>query len=146
VATFDVGQVDGDEGRAFYQLELLVRDAGVRAQRPPGTLFGRDSAHVYVPVRRKAPGLNVIRLEPVRAATILHRGSYAGFDATQQKLEEWVAASGLTPTGDYRVVYLQFGAEEELRLPANYVVGSAAELLTELQVLLDGPPAGAGRS
>jgi DNA-binding transcriptional MerR regulator len=138
VATLNVDQADGNEGRAFYELERAVRDAGVRAARPPGTLFGDDSTEVYVPVRRKAPGLNVRRLPAVRAATMLHRGSYAGFASTERALNDWIAASGLVPTGEHRIVYLQFGAEEDLRLPANYVVNTDAELLTELQVLITG--------
>lgn len=134
VATMDTNRTDGDEGQAFYQLEVLIRDAGVRAQRPPGTLFDADRTEVYVPVKRAAPGLDVRRLTAARAATLLHRGSYASFASTERTLREWIARSGLEPTGGYRIVYLQFGAEEELRLPANYVVGSDAELLTELQV------------
>ena len=133
VATLDVSATDGDEGRAFYELERQIRDGGVRAHRPPGTLFG-DVIEVYVPVRRSAAGLNVRRLPAVQAATILHRGSYATFDATERNLREWVAASGLQPTGDHRIVYLQFGAEDDLRLPANYIVSTDAELLTELQI------------
>jgi effector-binding domain-containing protein len=108
----------------------------VRAGRPPGTLFTSVAVEVYVPVRRAARALSVRRLAPVRAATILHRGAYDGFDATQRTLEKWVGASGLTATGEYRVVYLQFGAEDDLRLPANYVVREDADLLTELQVLV----------
>jgi DNA-binding transcriptional MerR regulator len=138
VATFDVAATDGDEGRAFYELELVVRDAGVRAQRPPGTLFSPESVEVYVPVRRAAPTLNARRLEPMRAATILHHGSYATFDRTRRELDEWIAASGLQPTGDYRIVYLQFGAEEDLRLPAQYLVERSSDLVTELQVPVTG--------
>jgi len=134
VATLDVSATDGDEGRAFYELERQIRDLGVRAHRPPGTLFSQDVVEVYVPVRRSAPGLKVRRLPTVQAATLLHRGSYAAFDATERTLRDWVAASGLVPAGDHRIVYLQFGAENELRLPANYVVSSDAELLTELQI------------
>jgi DNA-binding transcriptional MerR regulator len=134
VATLDVGATDGDEGRAFYELERQIRDLGVRANRPPGTLFGEEVVEVYVPVRRNAAGLAVRRLPAVRAATLLHRGSYATFDATERALRDWVAGSGLDPAGGHRIVYLQFGAEDDLRLPANYVVSSDAELLTELQI------------
>ena len=136
VATLDVSATDGDEGRAFYELERQIRDLGVRANRPPGTLFGDLVVEVYVPVRRSAPGLSVRRLPAVRAATLLHRGSYATFDATEASLRDWVAASGLERLGGHRIVYLQFGAEDDLRLPANYVVSSDAELLTELQILV----------
>ena len=133
VATLDISQADGDEGRAFYQLERAVRDAGVRAPRPPGTLFG-ESVEVYVPVRRRAAGLDVRRLPPVRAATILHRGSYLTFEETERRLRQWIAAAGMAPTGGYRIVYLQFGAEDDLHLPGNLVVSSDDALLTELQV------------
>ena len=134
VATLDVAATDGDEGRAFYELESQIQMAGVRANRPPGTLFRDDAIEVYVPIRRAAPGLAVRRLAAVRAATLLHRGSYDGFDATEQLLREWVAAARLQPAGGHRIVYLQFGAEADLRLPANFVVRSDAELLTEIQI------------
>jgi len=133
VATLDVSATDGDEGRAFYELERQIRDLGVRANRPPGTLFG-ELVEVFVPVRRSGPGLSVRRLPPVQAATLLHRGSYATFDATERTLRDWVGASGLVPAGGHRIVYLQFGAEDDLGLPANYLVSSDAELLTELQI------------
>ena len=136
VATLDIGATGGDEGRAFYELELLVRDAGVRAARPPGTLFAPDRIEVYVPVRRAAPSLTVRRLPAERAAAILHRGDYETLNVTRATLDEWVDASGLSRTGAERIVYLQFGAEEDLRLPANYVVRTGAELLTELQVIV----------
>jgi DNA-binding transcriptional MerR regulator len=136
VATLDVSVTDGDEGRAFYELERRIQVAGVRANRPPGTLFGDDAVEVYVPVRRSAAGLDVRRLGAVRAATLLHRGSYDGFDATEQVLREWVAAAGLQPAGGQRIVYLQFGAEADLQLPENFVVRSAADLLTEIQIPL----------
>ena len=134
VATLNVAATDGDEGRAFYELERQIQAAGVRANRPPGTLFGDDTVEVYVPVRRGSPGLEVRRLGAVRAATLLHRGSYDGFGATERMLREWVAASGLRTAGGYRIVYLQFGAEADLRLPENFVVRSDADLLTEIQI------------
>jgi len=134
VATLDISAIGGDEGKAFYELERRIQAAGVRANRPPGTLFADDTVEVYVPVRRGASGLDVRRLPAVQAATLLHRGSYATFHTTERLLREWVNASGLRPLGEHRIVYLQFGAEEDLRLPANYVVNTAAELLTELQI------------
>jgi effector-binding domain-containing protein len=117
-------------------LERRIQIAGVRATRPPGTLFRADAIEVYVPVRRAAPGVEARRLAAVRAATLLHRGSYEGFDATEQVLREWIAAAGLQPAGGQRIVYLQFGAEADLRLPDNLVVRNDADLLTEIQVPL----------
>jgi DNA-binding transcriptional MerR regulator len=137
VATLDIAQAGADEGQAFYQLELAVRDAGIRAPRPPGTLIGDQRAVVFVPVRRAAAGLTVRRLPAIRAATILHRGSYGSLEETRALLDAWLAGSGLQRQSPERVLYLQFGAEADLRLPAAYVVSSAAELLTELQVPVD---------
>jgi hypothetical protein len=53
---------------------------------------------------------------------------------TRAALDSWIAASGLTALEPERIVYLQFGAEDDLRVPANYVVERDADLLTELQV------------
>jgi effector-binding domain-containing protein len=134
VATLDIDEVGGDEGGAFYELERRIRDAGVRAHRPPGTLIAHDVVEVYVPVRRSAPGLSVLRLPAVRAATILHHGSYETTAETRATLDSWIAAAGLTALEPERIVYLQFGAEDDLRVPASYVVERDADLLTELQV------------
>jgi hypothetical protein len=45
-----------------------------------------------------------------------------------------VAAAGLQPTGSLRIIYLQFGAEPELRLPRGYLVEDDADLVTEIQL------------
>jgi DNA-binding transcriptional MerR regulator len=137
VATLDVATVDGEVERAFYELELLIRDAGVRAPRPPGALLG-GSVEVFVPVRRAAPGLLVRRLPSVRAATILHHGSYAKMPATRRALDRWIAGSGLESGDPVRILYLQFGAEEDLQLPAQYLVDRSSDLVTEIQVPVSG--------
>ena len=134
VATLDVAELGGDEGKAFYVLESQVRDLGIRAPRPPGTLVDEDRAEVFVPIRRSAAALATRRLPAIRAATALHRGSYASFAATEAALDRWIAAAGLAPAGPRRVLYLQFGAEAELRLPAAYLVERPSELVTEVQV------------
>ena len=76
------------------------------------------------------------QLPAVRAATVLHRGSYAALEGTRGALLDWMASAGLVPAGTLRVLYLQFGAEEDLRLPSRYLVDRAADLVTELQVPL----------
>lgn len=141
VATLDVATVGGDVGRAFYELELRARDAGVRAARPPGALAYERSvspAHpaveVFVPVRRAGAGLDVRRLPAIRAATILHRGAYGTVGATRRALRAWLGAAGLEAGDPVRTLYLQFGAEEDLRLPAQFLVNQAVDLLTEIQV------------
>ena len=133
VATLDVSAAGGDIGTAFHALEAAVRDAGVRAPRPPGLIEGR-SAEVFVAVRRSAAGLATRRLPAVRAATILHAGGYEGLPATRRALSRWLGATGLEPSGPSRILYLQFGAEPDLRLPPQYLVARSADLVTELQV------------
>jgi effector-binding domain-containing protein len=70
----------------------------------------------------------------IRAATILHHGSYRTMSATQRALERWIFASGLRGLEPIRILYLQFGAESDLRLPRQYVVERADELVTEIQI------------
>ena len=136
VATLRASATGGDVGAAFYELESQVRDRHVRAGRPPGELTAAqpDDVEVYVPVTRVAPGLYVRRLPQIRAATILHRGSYETIDETRAVLESWVKAADLETGTPERIVYLQFGAESDLRLPDHYLVERDADLLTELQV------------
>jgi DNA-binding transcriptional MerR regulator len=138
VATLDVATTAGDVGRAFYELEARIRDAGVRAARPPGGLVSEDGhgpeVEIYVPVRHPAAGLETRRLPSIRAATALHRGSYGTIDRTRRELDTWIDATGLSADSPSRIVYLQFGAESELRVPAPFLVDRSADLLTELQV------------
>ena len=139
VATYALSPADTDMGPALYALEAHVRDHGRRVPRPPGALSdeaGDRFVDVFVPVRGPITGTDRItyrRLPACRAASIIHRGSYAGLGDALTALREWVAAAGLTPAGALRILYLQFGAEPELRLPRAYVVERSADLVTELQ-------------
>ena len=74
------------------------------------------------------------RLPGCRVATLLHRGSYATLADARSVLLDWVAAAGLSPAGPLRIVYLQFGADADLRLPKAWVVERPADLATELQL------------
>jgi DNA-binding transcriptional MerR regulator len=137
VATLDVAATGGDVGRAFYELERRIRDAGVRAPRPPGELLGAPegpAVEVFVPVRRAAAGLDTRRVPAIRAATALHHGSYRTIDRTRRALERWISGAGLHAGFPSRIVYLQFGAESELRVPPAFVVADDEALVTELQV------------
>ncbi|HEY7599865.1 MAG TPA: MerR family transcriptional regulator [Candidatus Limnocylindrales bacterium] len=143
VATLEVAAESGDVGAAFYELERQVQRAGVRAPRPPGSLFheppsgtAEPRTEVFVPIRRGAPALATRRLPAIHAATLLHRGAYDTFDDTRAALEAWVVRHRLAGVGPLRVVYLQFGAEPGLRLPRDFVVERAADLLTEIQLPL----------
>lgn len=144
VATLAVGP-DGDDNAAFHVLETVVRDLGLRAGLPPAMLVGRHGPagplpdEVVVPVTaRFAPrdGIVVRDLPACRVAAVIHRGPYAGLAEVGAALERWVATAGLRAARGLRIVYLQFGAEAELRVPPAYVVDRADDFVTELQLEL----------
>jgi effector-binding domain-containing protein len=129
---------DNDVGSAFYELEAYIRDLRLRAHRPPGSFIASDGAvEIFVPVSGPLDPtgrIGVRRLPACRAATIIIRGSYHLVREGRDALGRWVEAAGLRPTGPLRVIYLQFGAEPELRLPPGYLVEHDADLVTEVQL------------
>jgi DNA-binding transcriptional MerR regulator len=123
-----------DVSDAFFELETYVRDLGRRAHRPPGAI--PSQREIFVPVRGPIPETERIhyrRLPAGRVASVIHRGPYAGVAEARRALEAWVATARLAPCGPMRTLYLQFGAEPDLRLPPGYVVRDAADFVTELQ-------------
>jgi DNA-binding transcriptional MerR regulator/effector-binding domain-containing protein len=138
VATLALDLVEGGDPELGYdELEAAVRDAGVRAHRPPGMLLEPSGSTLYVPVRRAVGAserIGNLVLPAARAATILHRGGYEGLEGRSQELVAWVARAGLAPAGRMRILYLQFGADPTLRLPSGWVVERSADFLTELQL------------
>lgn len=135
VATFDLANAPGDDiGAGFHELEVHVRDLGVRAPRPPGAIGDEDL--IYVPVRRafaSTARIRLRRLPAATAATLLHHGGYATLPAAIQTLDDWVRRAGHAPAGPLRILYLQFGAEPDLRLPRAWTVDDDADFVTELQ-------------
>jgi DNA-binding transcriptional MerR regulator len=128
-----------DIGAAFYELEVCVRDQARRAHRPPGALMPDDGAgqtEIFVPIsgalERCGPVVPA-RLPACRAASVILHGSYAGLPQMRHALDEWIRAAGLRPAGRLRILYLQFGAEPELGVPARFLVARSADLVTELQ-------------
>lgn len=141
VATLAIDRPRADIGAAFYALESIVRDAGRRAARPPGGFIGDGRrlrlSEIFVPLSGALPPtdrVHTVRLPAGRAASVIHRGTYDGVPAARRRLERWVAASGLAATGPLRILYLQFGAEPELRVPSGYLVTRDADFVTELQL------------
>lgn len=142
VAILAIGDATSDIGAAFYELESVVRDAGRRAARPPGAVVrdggrGLRLAEIFVPLSGSiAPTGRVrpTRLPSCRAVSVIHRGTYEGMPAARRALDRWVAAAGLAAAGPLRILYLQFGAEPELRVPSGYLVTRAADFVTELQL------------
>lgn len=140
VATLAVDLRAGDLGPAFYELEAYVRDLRRRAPRPPGaiepTAADDPVAEIFVPVTGPIPPRGRIgyrKLPACRAASVIHRGSYDGLVDARAALERWIRAAGLGSAGPFREIYLQFGAEPELRVPAGYVVERATDFVTEIQ-------------
>ncbi len=135
VATLDLADVQSDDiGEAFRELETHVRDRSNRASSPPGAIPAEHL--IYVPIRRRdgaAGRIGIRELPPTRATTLLHRGPYASLPAAMAKLGAWLAAAGVERTGLLRVLYLQFGAEVDLRLPRGWTVDSDEDFVTELQ-------------
>jgi DNA-binding transcriptional MerR regulator len=135
VATMDPRLApDENIATAFHELEAHVRDAGVRAHRPPGALPDEDL--IFVPLRRPiaATGrFGVRRLGATSAATLLHHGAYRTLPDALGGLRTWVEAAGHRPAGALRILYLQFGAEADLRLPRGWTVDRDADFVTELQ-------------
>lgn len=147
VATLAVDAETSDVGAAFYELEEYVRDLGRRAPRPPGAIVypaaagARRPADVFVPLRGPVEATDRIavrRLPAERVAAVIHRGSYEGLTTARAALERWIGAAGLTASGPLRVLYLQFGAEPELRLPSGWTVERDTDFVTELQQPVDG--------
>jgi len=135
VATMDPALAGEDLGAAFHELERRVGDLGARAHRPPGAIPDEDT--IFVPLRRVIPAtdrIGVGRLPASRAATILHHGGYDSLPEARADLVAWVTAAGHAPAGPLRILYLQFGAEPELRLPRGWTVERDADFVTELQL------------
>jgi DNA-binding transcriptional MerR regulator len=123
---------------AFYTLESYVRDLGRRAPRPSGAIPERRE--IFVPVSGPVPPTELIgyrRLPACRVASVIHRGSYDGVAAARATLLRWVAGAGLAAAGPMRTLYLQFGAEPELRVPPGWVVEADEAFVTELQLPID---------
>src|SRR5688572_30302257 len=129
-----VMRIGDDVQAAFDQLETHVRDVGRRAHRPPGAI--PSQREIFVPVTGPVPPTDAIeyrRLPAARVASVIHRGPYAGVAGVRRTLLRWVAAAGLHPSGPMRTIYLQFGADADLRLPPGWVVQRDADFVTELQ-------------
>ena len=125
------------ESAAWYRLEAAVRDLGRRRAAPPGATTIDGVAAIYVPLTRPIPAdgeVTAAVLPAVRVASVLHRGPYEGLPAAVASLAGWTHEAGLQTAGPVRTLYVQFGAEAELRVPARYLVDRAADLVTELQL------------
>jgi DNA-binding transcriptional MerR regulator len=141
VATVRTALGPGDAlGPLFYEVEAAVRAVDARAPLPPGVVVERAGSgigvEVFVPVRKgvESGRVRTRRLPAIRAACVLSRGPYGGMPTVRRALERWIDGSGYQGAGPERIVYLQFGAEPELEVPAAYLADGPAEYLTEIQI------------
>lgn len=127
-----------DDAEAFDDLEARVRDAGCRSRKPPGAIVpARGEWEIFVPLSGRVvetERITVRRLPATRAATVIVRGRYERIAMARTGLERWVESAGLVESGPLRIIYLQFGAPADLRLPAGYLVERAEEYVSELQL------------
>lgn len=131
-----------DLGPMFYELEAAVRDAGVRAPRPPLTIYhDPPDLEVAVPLSHHfeaPPSIDVRTLPEARIVSMIHTGGYDGLTDARAALATWVEGSGYSLNGPLRVYYLRFSAEEELDVPERFLTNRRGEFVTELQQPVDG--------
>lgn len=111
---------------AFGALWRHLADTGVQPSGPPfvlylGTPEGEFPIDVCIPVAPGAvagEGIETREMPGGEAATLVHRGPYDGLSEAWQLLTRWVQASGRTPSGPPREVYVtdpRTSAPEDLR-------------------------------
>ena len=122
----------------FNSLEKAVLAEKARAPLPPGMLLpaDRSESQIFVPVTRavEAGEVTSSRLPRQRMATALHRGAYEELGATQSAITAWIESTGLSESDPTRILYLQFGADPQLELPAAYLSDQPDQYVTEIQV------------
>jgi DNA-binding transcriptional MerR regulator len=139
-----VVSADTDLGSLFSEVEEVVRDAGVRAPRPPvaigHAIDGEEvDVEILIPVTRAMSDTGSVRAVSTGrglVATTLHLGGYPPLFPAGSWAVPWAEATGHVIDGPAWVVYLRFSAEPELELPAGYVASDPSEYVTEVQVPL----------
>lgn len=126
LALFRPVWVDPSSGYRYYSPAQLPELRRILALRQLGMPLEEIGALVRGGDLRSA-------LDRRRDASVIHRGPYGGVAAARAMLLRWVEAAGLVTAGPMRTLYLQFGAEPELRLPPGWVVERDEQFVTELQ-------------
>ena len=96
---------------------------------------------VFVPLSKAIAGTDRVRTRTLPEAgwpRCLHRGSYGTLANARRSLDEWARAAGLKTQRSMRILYLQFGAEPELGIPKAFLVDRSADLVTEIQLPIEG--------
>jgi DNA-binding transcriptional MerR regulator len=134
----------------FVEIEAQVQRRDARAAEPPvcivhGVNGNNRSIELLIPIDRAVPATERIKVVTTPAAAVassLVVGTYDNLTKVTANLKAWAKRTGRRVTGPPWYVYLRFGAEEELQLPAQYLTDDESEVVTE--VLVEVQPAGQG--
>ncbi|MBZ0305660.1 MAG: MerR family transcriptional regulator, partial [Anaerolineae bacterium] len=128
----------------FETLESYAAVFKARAAIPPMTIYydteypeQEMDVEVAVPVTGIIPGSGEIMVREIAGAAmacVVHPGSYAALDDAVSALMTWIDSNGYHVAGEMREVYLRFGADKKLGLPAAYLTDHDALFVTELQI------------
>jgi DNA-binding transcriptional MerR regulator/effector-binding domain-containing protein len=142
-----VADLDSGAEALFEAVEADAAKARARLPGPPLLLYhDRDHRETGADIEAAVPvgpavrsvGRSKVRTLPghAAAACVLYRGDYDQWAGVARGLADWLARRRLTPAGPMREVYLQFGARDprRLKLPPQYLVTRAEDLLTEVQI------------
>ena len=134
-----VTATSGRRSTSSRRTSAIAADAGLDRREPCSTTTSptvrgpRSSCRSAVRCR-PTDAIEVRRLPRIRAATLIVRGAYEAIEPARRALDGWVAAAGLAAAGPLRILYLQFGAEADLRLAPDYLVERDEDFVTELQL------------
>jgi len=126
----------------FVEVETHVRRHDARAAQPPICVVHRAdrkgrSIELLIPIDRSVPDTDRIKVVSTPSAEVASSLVVGGYDLLPQvtaELTAWAKRTGRRISGPPWYVYLRFGAEEELRLPAQYLTTDDRELVTEVMV------------
>jgi DNA-binding transcriptional MerR regulator len=141
----------GDPVTALFEnIEAHVGRQKARAPASPLMILHDEDfreadldVEVAVPVTRSIPESGPIRVRDVEGcptmACVIYRGGYDQMTGVLQALLTWTACHRMRIAGPVREVYLRFGADQEgYRLPGAFLAHDAGELVTEVQLPVEG--------
>lgn len=126
----------------FVEIETHVQRHDARAAEPPvcvvhDTKRNNRSIELLIPIDRAVPATDRIKVVTTPAAAVassLVVGTSDHLTKVTANLGAWAKRTGRQVTGPPWYVYLRFGAEEELELPAQYLTDDESEVVTEVLV------------
>ena len=126
----------------FVEVEAHVQRHDARAAEPPvcivhGAKRNNRAIELLIPIDRAVPETDRIKFVTTPAAAVassLVVGTYDHLTKVTANLKAWAKRTGRQVTGPPWYVYLRFGAEAELQLPAQYLTNDKREIVTEVLV------------